>query len=283
QEDILLLGVDVRHARAGEHGAQPQPAGHPASADATALQLHGETLDVARAAGRILEVSQPVAVVVDAVATDLDQGRRAVRQRGVLAGTSGAEILRAGVLVVAVGGRRAGDAARDGGVVADAGVAGLGRAGVLIVAVGRGRAGLAAVDGGVVADADVAGVGGAGVLIVAVAGGRAGCAAGDHGVVADAGIAGVGGAGVLVVAVCGGGAGRAAGEGGVVADAIAGVGGAGVLVVAVGGGGAERAAGGGGAGALPTPVADVVEGAGVAVVARRVGWLDGVRRAVPAR
>src|SRR5207245_106069 len=25
QEDILLLGVDVRHARAGEHGAPPQP------------------------------------------------------------------------------------------------------------------------------------------------------------------------------------------------------------------------------------------------------------------
>src|SRR2546428_644682 len=250
QEDILLLGVDVRHARAGEDGAQPQPAGHPASADATALQLHGETLDLARAAGRILEVSQPVAVVVDAVATDLDQGRRAVRQRGVLAGTSGAEILRAGVLVVAVGGRRAEDAARDGSVAADAGTAGLGGAGGLIVAVGGGDAGAAGDDGVVAADADVAGVGGAGVLIVAVGGG---------------------------------GAGPAGGEGGVVADAIAGVGGAGVLVVAVGGGGAERAAGGGGAGALPAAVTDVVEGAGGAVVARRVGRLPGVRRAGHAR
>src|SRR5438132_2025248 len=349
QEDILLLGVDVRHARAGEDGAQPQPAGHPASADATALQLHGETLDVARAAGRILEVSQAVAVVVDAVATDLDQGRRAVRQRGVLAGTSGAEILRAGVLVVAVGGRRAGDAARDGSVAADAGTAGLGGAGVLVVAIGGGDAGCAAGDGGVVADAGVAGLGGAGVLIVAVRRGSARLAAGDGGVVADAGVArfggagvlvvavgrgrarlaagdggvvagagvaglggagvlvvavgrdraglaagdggvvagavvaGVGGAGVLVVAVCGGGAGRAAGEGGVVADAIAGVGGAGVLVVAVGGGGAERAAGGGGAGALRAPVADVVDGAVVAVVAGSVGRLEGVRRAVHAR
>src|SRR5207249_4058706 len=63
----------------------------------------------------------------------------------------------------------------------------------------------------------------------------------------------------------------------------AGIGRAGVLVVAVGGGGAERAASEGGAGALPAAVADVVEGAGVAVVARRVGRLEGVRRAVDAR
>src|SRR5206468_3130206 len=128
------------------------------------------------------------------------------------------------------------------------------------------------------------GLGGAGVLVVAVGGGGAGLAAVDGRIVADAGVAGLGGAGVLVVAVGGGGAGLAAVEGGVVADAgVAGVGGAGVLVVAVGGGGAERAARGGGAGALPAPVADVVEGAGVAVVARRVGRLEGVGRAVHGR
>src|SRR5204863_283512 len=73
-------------------------------------------------------------------------------------------------------------------------------------------------------------------------------------------------------------------DGRVVADArVAGLGSAGVLVVAVGGGGAERAAGDGGAVALPAAVADVVEGTRVAVVARRVGRLEDVRRAVHAR
>src|SRR5439155_1526139 len=199
-------------------GAETQPARHAARADAATLQVHGEALDLARAAGRILEIGQPVAVVVDAVTADLHGGRRAVVERRVRAGTGGAEILRAGVLVVAVGG------------------------------------------------------------------GGAGGAAGDRGVLADAGIAEVGGAGVPVVAVGDRCTGRAAGDRGVLANAArAGIGRAGVLVVAVGGGGAERAAGEGGAGALPAAVADVVEGAGVAVVARRVGRLEGVRRAVDAR
>src|SRR5204863_7488235 len=153
-----------------------------------------------------------------------------------------------------------------------------------VVAVGGDGAGLAAGDGGVVADAGVTGLGGAGVLVIAVAGGRAGGAAGDRGVLADAGIAGVGGAGVPVAAVGDRCTGRAAGDRGVLANAArAGIGRAGVLVVAVGGGGAERAASEGGAGALPAPVADVVEGAGVAVVARRVGRLEGVGRAVHGR
>src|SRR5438034_1175630 len=350
EEDILLLRVDLLHARTREDGAETQPARHPAPADAAALQVHGEALDLGRAAGRILEIGQPVAVVVDAVTADLDRGRRAVGELGVPADAGGAQILRAGVLVVAVGGGEAGRAARDRSVAADAGAAELGGAGVLVVAVGGGGAGLAAVDRGVVADAGVAGLGGAGVLVVAVGGGGAGLAAGDRGVVADAGVAGLGGAGVLVVAVggrgaglaagdrgivadarvaglggagvlivavgrgragCaageggvvadagiasvsgasvlvvavgGGGAGRAASDGGVVADArVAGLGGAGVLIVAVGGGGAERAAGDGGAGALLATVGGVVEGAGVAVVARRVGRLEGVGRAVHAR
>src|SRR5205809_1981208 len=106
----------------------------------------------------------------------------------------------------------------------------------------------------------------------------------DGGVVADARVTAVDGAGVPVVAVGDRGAGRAAGDGRVVADArVAGLGSAGVLVVAVGGGGAERAAGDGGAVALPAAVADVVEGTRVAVVARRVGRLEDVRRAVHAR
>src|SRR5207249_4714319 len=251
EEDILLLRVDVRHARTREDGAETQPARHAARADAATLQVHGEALDLARAAGRILEIGEPVAVVVDAVTADLHGGGRAVVERRVRAGTGGAEILRAGVLVVAVGGGEAGRAARDRPVVADAGAAELGGAGVLVVAVGGGGAGLAAGEGGVVADAGVAGLGGAGVLVVAVGGGGAGRAAGDRGVVANA--------------------------------ASAGLGRAGVLVVAVGGGGAERAAGEGGAGALPAPVADVVEGAGVAVVARRVGRLGGVGRAAHGR
>src|SRR5947207_9730937 len=237
EEDILLLRVDLRHARTREDGAETKPARHAARADAAALQVHGEALDLARAAGRILEIGEPVAVVVDAVTADLDGGRRAVVQRRVRAGTGGAEILRAGVLVVAVGGREAGRAARDRAIVADAGAAELGGAGVLVVAVGGGGAGLAAGDGGVLADAGIAGVGGAGVPVAAVGDRCTGRAAGDRGVLANA--------------------------------ARAGIGRAGVLVVAVGGGGAERAAGEGGAGALPAPVADVVEGAGVAVVARR--------------
>src|SRR5438552_2783291 len=317
EEDILLLRVDVRHAGTREDGAETLPARHAARADAATLQVHGEALELARGAARILEIGQRVAVVVDAVTADLDRGRRAVGELGVPADAGGAQILRAGVLVVAVGGGEAGRAARDRsvaadagaaglggagvlvvavggrgagraagdrGVAADAGVAGVGGAGVLVVAVGGGGAGRAAGDGGVVADAGVAGVGGAGVLVVAVARRRAGRAAGDRGIVADARVAGLGGAGVLVVAVARRGAGRAAGEGGVVADAgAARVSGAGVLVVAVGGGGAGRAAGDGGAGALLAAVADVVEGAGVAVVARRVGRLEGVGRAVHAR
>src|SRR5438552_2611968 len=278
EEDILLLRIDGRHAGTREDGAETKPARHAARADAAALQVHGEALDLARAAGRILEIGEPVAVVVDAVTADLDGGRRAVVQRRVRAGTGGAEILRAGVLVVAVGGREAGRAARDRAIVADAGAAELGGAGVLVVAVAGGGAGLAAGDRRVVADAGVAGLGGAGVLVIAVGGGGAGLAAGDRAVVADAGAAGLGGAGVLVVAVGGRGAGRAAGDRGVVANAAsAGIGRAGVLVVAIGGGGAERAAGDGGAGALPAAVAGVVGGAGVAVVARRVGRLRGVR------
>src|SRR5438874_5605834 len=266
EEDILLLRIDGRHAGTREDGAETKPARHAARADAAALQVHGEALDLARAAGRILEIGEPVAVVVDAVTADLDGGRRAVVQRRVRAGTGGAEILRAGVLVVAVGGGEAGRAARDRAIVADARAAELGGAGVLVVAVGGGGAGLAAVDRGVVADAGVAGLGGAGVLVVAVGGGGAGRAAGDGGVVADAGVAGLGGAGVLVVAVGGRGAGLAAGDGGVVADAgVAGLGGAGVLVVAVARRRAGRAAGDGGV------VADArvagLGGAGILIVA----------------
>src|SRR5436190_16723887 len=279
EEDILLLRVDGRHAGTREDGAETQPARHPACADAAALQVHGEALDLARAAGRILEIGEPVAVVVDAVTADLHGRRCAVVQRRVRAGTGRAEILRAGVLVVAVGGGEAGRAARDRTVVADAGAAELGGAGVLVVAVGGGGAGLAAVDGGVVADAGVAGLGGAGVLVVAVAGRRAGLAAGEGGVVADAGLTGLGGAGVLVVAVAGRRTGRAAGEGGVVTDArAAGVGGAGVRVVAVGSGGAGRAVGEGGV-VADTGVAGV-GGAGVPVVAvgdRRTGRAAGDR------
>src|SRR5205807_1819057 len=133
EEDILLLRVDVRHAGTREDGAETQPARHAARADAATLQVHGEALDLARAAGRILEIGQPVAVVVDAVTADLHGGRRAVVERGVGAGAGGAELVGAGVLVVAVGGGGAGRAAGEGGVVADAGVTGLGGAGVLVI------------------------------------------------------------------------------------------------------------------------------------------------------
>src|SRR5207237_82742 len=174
EEDILLLRVDGRHASTCEDGAQTQPARHPARADAATLQVHGEALDLARAAGRILEIGQPVAVVVDAVTADLHGGRRAVVERRVRAGTGGAEILRAGVLVVAVGGGGAGRAAGEGGVGAGAGGAGLGGAGVLVIAVAGGRAGGAAGDRGVLANAGIAGVGGAGVPVGAVGDRRTG-------------------------------------------------------------------------------------------------------------
>src|SRR5437867_9628390 len=178
EEDILLLRIDGRHAGTREDGAETQPARHPARADAATLQVHAEALDLARAAGRILEIGEPVAVVVDAVTADLHGGGRAVVERRVRAGTGGAEILRAGVLVVAVGGRVAGRAAGEGGVVADAGVTGLGGAGVLVIAVAGGRAGGAAGDRGVLADAGIAGVGGAGVPVRAVGDRRTGRAVG---------------------------------------------------------------------------------------------------------
>src|SRR5439155_632223 len=114
-------------------------------------------------------------------------------------------------------------------------VAGVSGAGVLVVAVGGGRAGLAAGDRGVLADAGVAGVRGAGVPVVAVGGGRAGRPAGDRRVLAGAGVAGLRGAGVPVVAVGGGRTEPAPGDGRVGADAgAAGVRRTSVPVVAVG-------------------------------------------------
>src|ERR1051325_8493610 len=55
-QQAAYFNLGNTHYRMGEKAA-----GHPAPADATALQLHGEALDLARAAGRILEVGQPVA------------------------------------------------------------------------------------------------------------------------------------------------------------------------------------------------------------------------------
>src|SRR5438477_523240 len=107
----------------------------------------------------------------------------------------------AGVLVAAIGGRRAGGAALDRGVVADAAVAGVVGAGIVVVAVGYRRAGRAVRDRRVLADAAIAGVGGAGILVVAVGGRGAEPAAGDQRVLAHAGLARVRRAGVLVVAV----------------------------------------------------------------------------------
>src|SRR5213078_427292 len=208
QDDVVCERV---HPEPGEHGVQVQPGGVARGAQATLLQCERAGLPGAR---RVLEVGEAVAVavVVDAVAADLG-GRRLRREAPIGVDTHAADagVRRTGVEVVAVGYRGAGAAAADGGVVADGGIAGVGRAGVVVVAVGERRA--AAGDAGVAADAADARLGGAGIVVVTVGGRRAGRAAFDPGVRADANVAGVVGADVVVVAVGGRRAGDAAGAG----------------------------------------------------------------------
>src|SRR5207245_969447 len=169
-------------------------------------RLEGHPLDDERpglpAAVRILVVHQAVAVIVDAVATHL-VGPALGRVRAVGIGT----VHEAVPVVVDAIAALLRPAARDVRVAADAAGAAVRGAGVPVVTV-RGRgAGEASVLSHVLADAvRAAGVGGAAVAVVAVGGGGARHAVGDGGVRADAPVAGVGGAGVAVVAVGGGGA-----------------------------------------------------------------------------
>src|SRR5439155_1436826 len=122
------VGVDRLHAHA-------VPSLYRRPLEHQALRLHGDQL---LTAVRVFPVDQTVAVVVDAVAADLDR----------------------------LGGRRR--AIGDHGVAAAAGVAAVGRAHVAVVAVRRGGARLAAGDRLVGAAAGaVAAVHGAGVAVVA--------------------------------------------------------------------------------------------------------------------
>src|SRR5438876_360033 len=174
EDDVVVEGVH-REAGAGEHGAQGEPGRRAVRVEAALLQLHGEGAGLEAARG-ILEVGEAVAVVVDAVAANL--GRRRVGPEassgvvdvGVNARAASAAVGGAGVVVVAVGDRRAEGTAGDRGVGADAADAGVVGAGVLVVAVGGGRAELAAGDGRVAAGARR---GIAGARRVALVGGRA--------------------------------------------------------------------------------------------------------------
>src|SRR3989442_1454656 len=245
-------GVAIVAARAGERRHR-----------AARCPVAGPRVALVRGAGdrRADELAAAGAGVVDGAGVAVVAARAGERRhRAARRAVAGPRV----ALVRGAGDRRA-DAlsAAVAGVVEGAGVA------VVAARAGerRHRAARRAVAGPRVALVRGAGDGGADALPAAVAG-----------VVERAGVA------VVARRARGGGDGGARRAVAAAAGArIRGAGGGGVLVVAVGGGGAERAAGGGGAGTLPAPVADVVEGAGVAVVARCVGRLEGVRRAVHAR
>src|SRR5207253_3265553 len=165
-----------------------------------ALGRQGEEL---LAAVRVLPVDQPVAVVVDAVAADLDRldRRAAVGDHHVRAHARRAAVARARIVVLAVACRGAGLAARDRLVAAAAALAALDRAGIAVVAVACRGAGLAARDRLVAAAAALAALDRAGVAVVAVARRGARLAARNRLVAAAAALAALDRAGGADVAV----------------------------------------------------------------------------------
>src|SRR5207245_1132873 len=73
-EHVLLERVHVSEPRLRQQRLELEPRGHTARAEESACHGHRECLRL-HAAGRILEVGEAVAVVVDAVAADLARGR----------------------------------------------------------------------------------------------------------------------------------------------------------------------------------------------------------------
>src|SRR5207247_1654412 len=73
-EHVLLERVHVSEPRLRQQRLELEPRGHTARAEESACHGHRERLRL-HAAGRILEVGEAVAVVVDAVAADLARGR----------------------------------------------------------------------------------------------------------------------------------------------------------------------------------------------------------------
>src|SRR5262249_10730465 len=174
--------------------------------DAVPTDLLGLLAEGGPAAAGVVAVGQAVAVVVDAVAADLGRGLtyRAPWSRLMLAGTVDAGVVGAGVCVVAIGRGRALLAAGDGRELAAAVLGALvGRARVAVVAVVVLRAGGAKRALGAHAHAALgAGVVHAGGVVVALGRHRAGLAPVDRLVRADPAGAGVRGAAVLVIALC---------------------------------------------------------------------------------
>src|SRR5947208_3328640 len=104
-EHVLLERVHVSEPRLRQQRLELEPRGHTARAEESACHGHRERLRL-HAAGRILEVGEAVAVVVDAVAADLARGRHGTSAESRGGGRGGAGGGR---------GRRGGRRARGGG------------------------------------------------------------------------------------------------------------------------------------------------------------------------
>src|SRR5204863_4286174 len=89
-EHVLLERVHVSEPRLRQQRLELEPRGHTARAGESARHGHRERLRL-HAAGRILEVGEAVAVVVDAVAADLARGRQgtSAERRGDVEGGAG--------------------------------------------------------------------------------------------------------------------------------------------------------------------------------------------------
>src|SRR5262245_15907582 len=206
--DRGVLGERVEERRHGRCvlGVEPQAVAVSLGEARAEHQVHHAERHGARAAGRILGVGQTVAVVVDAVAADLDGGREAVRRAGAVrvGAVDEAVTVVVGAVVADLGDRRAHGAAGDRDFAAHVRVTGVGRALIAIVALASAGAADAAwardVAAGPVA---AAGVVRAGVRVGALVAGAAPDAPRHHVVLADAGVAHVGGAWVAVVAAGG--------------------------------------------------------------------------------
>src|SRR5437016_6222495 len=115
-EHVLLERVHVSEPRLRQQRLELEPRGHTARAEESACHGHRECLRL-HAAGRILEVGEAVAVVVDAVAADLARGRHgtsAESRGGGRGGGGGGRGRRGGRGGGGGGGRRARRAGRRG-------------------------------------------------------------------------------------------------------------------------------------------------------------------------
>src|SRR5207249_317871 len=88
-EHVLLERVHVSEPRLRQQRLELEPRGHTARAEESACHGHRERLRL-HAAGRILEVGEAVAVVVDAVAADLARGRHGTSAESRGGGRGGA-------------------------------------------------------------------------------------------------------------------------------------------------------------------------------------------------